>query len=723
MEDINNYGALPEDWDHLDLVLGLARDLLPVVSNPNATISPKSTLKDLGKTPSLYNRAGEAVGIRDWTSKQAKDEEIESWMSNGDYGICLQTRHVRAIDIDVEDVNEAAAIERYITETLGMTLPARRRANSSKCLLVFGLSGERGKRKLEVDSGIVEILMTGQQFIAVGTHPSGARYQWDDGLPAVIPELSEELFESLWSGLIEMFGKGEGSVSVYKERTKGLSVVRQDPVRDYLLGKGLILGEVYGGDQVIIKCPWNQEHSNPDEPVGTSTVWMVAGSNGHDHGHFKCLHAHCADRTDDEFMDAIGYGAVHDEMITCMFDVVVASDSDDEMIAKLKFKRIPKTGEILPEFNNIVLALSCPAFTGVELGYDSFREEVMLTQWGVKEWISFSDKHYLDLWLVLVAKHFKELDHKKIKHAVYSVAMSNVFDSAQLWLGGLVWDGVSRVETFLNDYLGTVDSAYSRAISRYIWTGLAGRVMKPGVKADMVPVFIGNQGAGKSTAIAALSPSDEFFTDISLADKDTELSRKMRGKLVAEIPELKGLKGRDMEHIKAFITRQSEEWRPVYKEYNVKFERRLLFFGSTNEHEFLADATGNRRWLPIEVGVEAEVDVGGIKLTRDQLWAEGCELYAVGGIEYADAEALGKEAHAEYMIADSWVDMIRPYLEVHGDFPVVVSDILIKCLGFGSAGAYNRGHEMRVADILKSLGYEKIRKMISGERHVVWERV
>ena len=69
------YGATPADWAHTRLVVGDA-DLLPVVSNPNAVISPQSTMKGLGKTPSLYNGNRQAVGIQKWTQKLATAEDI-----------------------------------------------------------------------------------------------------------------------------------------------------------------------------------------------------------------------------------------------------------------------------------------------------------------------------------------------------------------------------------------------------------------------------------------------------------------------------------------------------------------------------------------------------------------------------------------------------------------------------------------------------------------------
>ena len=709
------YGASAGEWAHLERVIGAA-DLLPVVSNPSAVISARSSMKDLGKTPSLYNREREVVGIKDWTIKQSTAEQISRWSQDGDLGICIQTRLVRAIDIDVTDVFVADDIEAYVVETVG-ALPVRRRSNSAKCLMLFRLEGEWGKRRVEVAGGLVEVLMNGQQCVAVGTHPSGARYEWDGGLPDDVPVISEEAFEAVWSGLVEKFSTGASAGIVeYKERSRGLTVVKDDPVADYLRAEGLVLS-VGSLGELRIECPWKEEHSDGGvggaAAAGTSTIWMVNGSNGHDSGHFKCLHAHCSGRTDDEFIEKIGAGAVVDQVIVDLFPVVVSGDEDKR--SQLVFKRNEKSGEILPEFSNIVTALGCSAFTGVDIGFDQFRDEVMMSVEGRGEWVSFADHHYTELWLGLVKRGFKELDYAKLKLAVFHVAMKNVFDSAIEWLGSLVWDGKERVETFMIDYMGCEDGAYERSVGRYTWTALAGRVMSPGIKADMAPIYIGKQGAGKSTAVAAISPASEFFGDMSLADKDAEISRRIRGKLVMELPELKGLKGMNMEHIKAMMTRTEEENRKLYREYYSKFARRCVFFGTTNEDEFLSDDSGHRRWLPLEVGVVKDVDVGAIELDRAQLWAEGREMFMRGGIEYAVAEKLGRDVHDQYVLTDPWEELLRGWLRdphpLDGHVPerdgVVVNDFLKDKLGIDDKNI-SRREQMRVASILKRLGFHNV---------------
>jgi hypothetical protein len=104
------YGAQPEDWAHFDMLLGLTEDLLPVVSNPKATISGRSSMRDLGKVPSIYNEQRQAVGFTGWTQHRSSPADIARWSRERDYGICLQTRRVRAIDVDVADVDLAQQI-------------------------------------------------------------------------------------------------------------------------------------------------------------------------------------------------------------------------------------------------------------------------------------------------------------------------------------------------------------------------------------------------------------------------------------------------------------------------------------------------------------------------------------------------------------------------------------------------------------------------------------
>jgi predicted P-loop ATPase len=105
--------------------------------------------------------------------------------------------------------------------------------------------------------------------------------------------------------------------------------------------------------------------------------------------------------------------------------------------------------------------------------------------------------------------------------------------------------------------------------------------MEPGIKADMVPL-IGVQGARKSTGVRLISPFAESYASFNLNDKDDVLARKMRGCIVGELEELRGLHGRDAESTKAFFSSPHDEWVPKFKEFKVRSPRRVVFIGTTN---------------------------------------------------------------------------------------------------------------------------------------------
>ena len=301
------FGAPLSSWQNF-VLLGLSGDLLPVVGNPNAKISPNSTLKALGKVPSLYNSQRLVVGIPNWTAKKATWEEAEAWAKAPDYSLSLQTREARALDIDVPHKNR---IEAFIRERMRVG-SVRRRSNSEKSLIPFLLPGAFPKRVLQVEGGIVEFLGNGQQFVAVGTHPSGARY---DGLEEPdFPVWSAEAFETLWADLVKEFGTAPPTEAGLRNPLLPGSVVSDDPVVAYLEQHGHVTGAGKEG-QVFLRCPFESEHSEPDTPGGTATAYFPAGGRGYEQGHFKCLHAHCSGREDVDFLDAVGYRAAAFEVL------------------------------------------------------------------------------------------------------------------------------------------------------------------------------------------------------------------------------------------------------------------------------------------------------------------------------------------------------------------------------------------------------------------------
>lgn len=716
------WGATPDEWFHFDLVLGRTDQLLPVVCNPGATISPNSKLKMLGKTPSLYNRDRMATGIKDWTEHVVTERDFARWSNEQDYGICVRTGHGwLALDCDSEDEDIQADIRKTLVQLLGELPPRRWRANSNKCLYLLAVEGDFRKRihRLAGDMGIIELLANGQQFVACGTHSSGSRIEWDGGLPDEPPAITADQLETLWQRLADQLPVSvttEAGSTKMRDRST-FTPGATDDTAEYLDANGWTLLDGANGERYI-RCPFEDGHSTGGDP--TSTVYFPGGTAGFEQGHFKCLHASCAHRDDGDFLNVIGIRNDDFEDLT--------STDVAEPLPLPAFER-DKWGRIEATISNAAKAVVRSDFVDIDIRFDQFRDEIMFAQAGSGQWQAFTDADYARLRITMEKRGFKPVGRELIRDVVLLAADEQPFDSATTWLNGLEWDGVPRIETFYHTHFGTADTPYTRAVSMYMWTALAGRVLEPGVKADMVPILVGPQGCGKSSGVEALSPDPAFFTEISFAEKDDDLARKMRGRLVAEIGELRGLNTKELESIKAFVTRTHENWIPKYREFATQFPRRLVFVGTTNEDEFLADKTGNRRWLPVEV---SKVDVKAIKTDLLLLWAEARETFKrLGGIQFRDAERLGASVHEQYTIKDAWLETVEKWLDtpdlMTNDIPrncefLRASDVLRDAIGL-NPGHIGKREEMRISNVLQNCGYKRVQRRVDGKKMRIFEPV
>lgn len=365
---------------------------------------------------------------------------------------------------------------------------------------------------------------------------------------------------------------------------------------------------------------------------------------------------------------------------------------------------------------------------GIRLAYDQFRDEILIaerpTQWRP---IKDVDAVNLRIRFETMQDPIVGIGRETMRDAISAVADRHQFDSAIVWLRSLKWDGVSRIDNFFHVYFGTECSEYSRACSWYFWTGHAGRVLVPGIQADMAVILTGAQGRRKSSGLRALCPSPEFFVEINLALNPTDLARLLRGKLVAELAELSGLRSREIEHTKAFLARTHEDWVPKFKEHSFKYARRNLFTGTTNEDEFLDDTTGARRFLPLRV--DGFVDVEAIVRDREQLWAEAAAVFSDGwalgehGVQWEKAERLARDVHAEFAVTDPWDEFFHRWLKEREtpDAPFTAVEALQGSVAL-SANQINHAHKKRAAAILKRFGFVDGRPYIDGRQVRAWIR-
>ena len=235
---------------------------------------------------------------------------------------------------------------------------------------------------------------------------------------------------------------------------------------------------------------------------------------------------------------------------------------------------------------------------------------------------------------------------------------------------------------------------------------MVARIFDPGCKADFMPVLEGKQGARKSTACAILG--GEWFSD-SLPDitEGKDVAQHLVGKWIIEVGEMSALSKAESAHLKAFITRTVERYRPSYGRKEVIQPRQCVFVGTTNKSAYLKDETGGRRFWPVKVGT---IDTDALTRDRDQLFAEAVVAYRDGARWWPDqafeAEHIAPEQAARFE-GDVWEESVRVYIAYKPS--VLVGEIAKEALSI-ETGRVGRADQNRITAILENLGWVRAAK-------------
>lgn len=240
----------------------------------------------------------------------------------------------------------------------------------------------------------------------------------------------------------------------------------------------------------------------------------------------------------------------------------------------------------------------------------------------------------------LLEKDYKISIIRKTEDAVMFVHEQNAFNPVTDYLDTLVWDGEERLDTLFIDYLGSSDNTYTRAVTRKAFVGAVARAYEPGCKYDYMPVLIGKQGIGKSHLLAIMGGA--WFTDSITSISGREGYEALHGSWIVEMAELTATRKTDVERIKQFITQRNDRYRKAYAKRVTDNPRKCVFFGTTNDNEFLRDYTGNRRFWPVDSdkGRRNKDIFTQLVKERDQIWAEAKYRYEQKEPLYLDGDLL-----------------------------------------------------------------------------------
>lgn len=329
------------------------------------------------------------------------------------------------------------------------------------------------------------------------------------------------------------------------------------------------------------------------------------------------------------------------------------SDFSVEVPDEASWFSLLKTGETgapAKTVDNVCIILDHDPNLKGKIVYDEFANRTIAT--GALPWNTCTDRRVWDDvddagLRQYIEKAYLITGKDRIYDAAMLCAFKNKINPVKDYLKSLRWDGKSRVETLLIDYLGAEDTAYTRAAIRKALTAAVARVMCPGTKFDAILVLIGAQGIGKSTLLRILGL--EWYSDSLTTFEGKEAAELIQGNWIIEVGELSGLSKSETNTVKQFLSRVDDVYRQPYGRRTARFPRQCVFFGTTNDDEFLKDRTGNRRFWPVAVGVNPPVKSVFEDLTReevDQIWAEAFVFFQLGEALYMPKE-LEEMARAE----------------------------------------------------------------------------
>jgi putative DNA primase/helicase len=290
-----------------------------------------------------------------------------------------------------------------------------------------------------------------------------------------------------------------------------------------------------------------------------------------------------------------------------------------------------KNGDPYGDERNVMTALEkAPEFIGM-LAYDEFADRVVLLRcppWRATldtptEW---TDEHRVELQAWLQGHGLPVARGNIVQDAAVAVAKRWASNPLRSYLTGLEWDCVQRIDRLFETYFGADGNPeYLAAIGPRILISAVARALDPGCKADHVLVLEGPQGIGKSTAVGLLGQPWTADSMPDLTGKDAAL--QIQGCWIVELAELTSMARSDVEHVKAFMSRNIDRYRPPYGRNAVDRPRHCIFIATTNLQEYLRDETGNRRFWPVRC---RRIDVTRLRNDRDQLWAEAVHRWKLG---------------------------------------------------------------------------------------------
>lgn len=292
-----------------------------------------------------------------------------------------------------------------------------------------------------------------------------------------------------------------------------------------------------------------------------------------------------------------------------------------------------------------------------------------------------------------------------VYEAIQKQAFDNQYDEVLDWLGGLEWDGVSRLPHWLHHSTGVADDEYFAAVGQQWLCGMVRRMVEPGCVFDYVLTLVGHQGIGKTSFFRIIGGKWYKAHTENVDNKDFML--KLRGACLIDLDEGATLSRSDSIKIKSVITEVVDEYRAPYDRVTQKYPRRFVFSMSTNDVEPFRDLTGNRRYWVVRA--PSAINFKWLQENREQLFAEAYHMVKNNLPLLTVPLDVAQRLQEETTVKDEWFNVISKWMGeqygyVKGDpeFSVSMQEIYKGALGGTEIHRLDKSTEMRIGNILRN---------------------
>jgi predicted P-loop ATPase len=363
---------------------------------------------------------------------------------------------------------------------------------------------------------------------------------------------------------------------------------------------------------------------------------------------------------------------------------------------------------------NIARALS---MLNIDLSYNEFSDKLLVNKTQALE-----DRQLNEMWFQIDDEYRFRPPADFFEKVIKRLCWQNSFHPVRDYFATLTWDSTPRIAEWLIRAGGAEDSEYTRTVSSIVLIAAVRRIKHPGCKYDEMLVLESKQGFEKSSALKALCPVPDWFTDdIQLNVTAQRMIETTLGKWIVEVAELSGMRQSLNEMLKANLSRQVDgPARMAYAHLPIERPRQFIFIGTTNSDNYLADPTGARRFWPIKV---SRFDLNWIAQHRDQLWAEAVALEAAGASNRLPEHLweIAGEHQEQRRELDPWENRIKNGLLLNDDlhsypdgFTRVATSFLWDVVAVLS-DRQSRREQMRISEIMQRLGFVRTRVRPHGE--------